>query len=68
MGLWKHFWIVKIAAETQGIIKVNNEQLKSIMKVFSFAAIIKCENLMGHGDSDYLLRHGKQSLVTIALK
>lgn len=43
----------------QGIIKMNNEHIKSILKVFLFSLTTISENVIRYGDSGHLLRHGK---------
>lgn len=43
----------------QGIIKMNNEHIKSILKVFLFSLTIITENVIRYGDSGHLLRRGK---------
>lgn len=66
--MWKHLRTVKIIVEMQGIIKMNNEHIKSITKVFLFSLTIISKNVMWYGDSDYLLGHGRWYLVTITLE
>lgn len=38
---------------------MNNEHIKSVLKVFLFSLIIISENIIRYGDSGHFLRHGK---------
>lgn len=40
----------------QGIIKMNNEHIRSILKVFLFSLTIISKNVIRCGDSGHLLR------------